>query len=191
MEVDGRDEVGTDRGRREIDDLLAMLAQNLVVPGVRPRRGRVEDDRDLVEAPHRRRGRRPLCRGGHASAARASPSDAGSIPTRAPISSVPELRSTLIIRSVPMLPLPMIAILVDMENASGRIGPMWRAGASGARAGPIDARRGSCRLKRVSTLILCVADEGAGMRLPSREVSICVLSAPRWSPRVGVRPVKC
>ncbi len=46
--------------------------------------------------------------------ANASPSDAGSMPTRAPISNVRDVRSTLIIRSVPMFPLPMMATLVVM-----------------------------------------------------------------------------
>ncbi len=47
-------------------------------------------------------------------AARARPSDSGSMPTMAPISRVSERRSTLIIRSVPMLPEPMTATLVFM-----------------------------------------------------------------------------
>src|SRR5258706_3009440 len=44
--------------------------------------------------------------------ARARPSDSGSIPTSAPISRTVEVRSTLIIRSVPMFPEPRIATLV-------------------------------------------------------------------------------
>jgi hypothetical protein len=44
--------------------------------------------------------------------ARARPSESGSMPTIAPISSTSECRMTLIIRSVPMLPDPMIATLV-------------------------------------------------------------------------------
>ena len=46
-------------------------------------------------------------------AARASPSEAGSIPTIAPISRTDEVRMTLIIRSVPMLPGPTTATLVE------------------------------------------------------------------------------
>ena len=44
-------------------------------------------------------------------AARARPSEAGSIPTMAPISRCLALRKILIIRSVPMLPEPMMATL--------------------------------------------------------------------------------
>ena len=44
--------------------------------------------------------------------ARASPSEAASMPTIAPISSVSDTRRTLIIRSVPMFPDPMIATFV-------------------------------------------------------------------------------
>jgi len=47
-------------------------------------------------------------------AARASPSESGSMPTMAPISRVSESRSTLIIRSVPMLPEPITATFVFM-----------------------------------------------------------------------------
>jgi hypothetical protein len=42
-------------------------------------------------------------------AARARPSDAGSMPTMAPTVKGPSLRRILIIRSVPMLPEPMMA----------------------------------------------------------------------------------
>src|SRR5262245_51943793 len=45
-------------------------------------------------------------------AARARPSEAGSMPTMAPISSTSDRRETLIIRSVPILPEPMMATLV-------------------------------------------------------------------------------
>src|SRR5258708_32822056 len=43
--------------------------------------------------------------------ARANPSDEASTPTRAPISSDVDFRKTLIIKSVPMLPDPMMATL--------------------------------------------------------------------------------
>ena len=56
-------------------------------------------------------------------AARFSPSDAGSIPTNAAISSVEDVRMILIIRSVPMLPEPMIATLV--RSAIAHSSPYW------------------------------------------------------------------
>ena len=44
--------------------------------------------------------------------ARANPSDWGAMPTSAPTSSTSDVRITLIIRSVPILPEPMMATLI-------------------------------------------------------------------------------
>ncbi len=108
--VDGWYDVRSKGGRRQIDHGLAVLAQHGVMVLVGSSRSCIEDQliegnsgiatspsipRAVVGTPRR--------------AARCSPGDSGSIPTKAPISSTFERRITLIIKSVPIFPEPMIA----------------------------------------------------------------------------------
>ena len=113
VHVDRGNEVRADGRRREIDDLLRMAAQHRVVARVRAGRRRVEHDRDVVEARHLDEtvdavGRSPARRAGARAPVRPSRDRCRRTrPSRAAL----DVRRTLIIRSVPMLPLPMIATL--------------------------------------------------------------------------------
>ena len=87
-------------------------AQECVVLHVGAGAGGVEHEVDVLEDRQARQAFDPFMRGGHAQARRAArPSDCGSMPTIAPISMCWPWRRILIIKSVPMLPLPMMAAL--------------------------------------------------------------------------------
>ena len=114
VDVDGGHDVRPDRGGRQVDHRdCRCCASTAVVVHVRAGRRRVEHDADLVEVRQLEQPSTPVVgrRRRPSAAARARPSDAGSMPTIAPISSVCDRRMTLIIRSVPILPEPMIATL--------------------------------------------------------------------------------
>ena len=90
VEVDRRDDERADRGRGEVDQPLAVRRERRGVRLVGAGRGGVEDDVDLVEARQRDQARRRRRRWSAtpSRAARASPSESGSMPTIAAISSV-------------------------------------------------------------------------------------------------------
>jgi hypothetical protein len=88
-----------------------MRLQDLVVALVRACAGRVKDDADVLELGHRDKAVDPLVRGRDTHALGAGETVRGRIPTMTPISSTLDRRMILIIRSVPMLPEPMMATL--------------------------------------------------------------------------------
>ena len=100
-----------DELRHGIEDLgLVVVKMGPMYAGFDPRDGRCTPVYDYCQE----RGLPVLFHSGTTfiRAARASPSESGSIPTIAPISRCCAVRMTLIIRSVPMLPDPMIATFV-------------------------------------------------------------------------------
>ena len=112
--VDHRNAVRTDRRRRQVDhaDAGPDRAQERIVVRVGRCRRRIEHDVDVGKRGHPRGPSTPSCVvATPIRAARPSPSDAASIPTIAPISICSPCRRILIIRSVPMLPLPMMPTL--------------------------------------------------------------------------------
>jgi hypothetical protein len=114
VEIHHRHAVRADGSGRQVDHANAGLerAQERVVLHMCAGRRRIEHEVDLVEHGQAREPFHAFMRRRHAElAARARPSEAGSMPTIAAISRCLPPRMILIMRSVPMLPEPMIAAL--------------------------------------------------------------------------------
>ena len=146
--IDHRDDIGADGRRRQVDHHLAVLPRrSRCAACARRRRSRRRRSRcparpacGSARRCRRRWSRRPV------AGARAGRPTAGSMPTSAPISSrLGRCACTLIIRSVPILPEPMIAAFA-LRTGSRPADPAD----SILNASPLLLRRTSAQSRRLS-----------------------------------------